>query len=56
MAEMLRRGEWTVRGWVGARLQLDEDLGRPPAGVPLLEEIRIVAALVALACVVILLV
>jgi hypothetical protein len=56
MAEMLRGDEWTVRGWARARLQLDDDLGREAGGIPLLEEIRIVAALVALACVVILLV
>jgi hypothetical protein len=54
--DRLINGEyWTVRAFTRGRLRLDDDLGRETAQIPLLEEIRIVAALVALLCVAILL-
>lgn len=51
MDRLINGEEWTLRAFTRGRLQLDEDLGRDGAPVPLLEEIRIVAALVALLCV-----
>jgi hypothetical protein len=49
MARTISRDEWTLNRWP-RELQLDEDLGRSKGALPLAEEIRIVAALVALAC------
>ena len=55
MARMLQGNEWSCGRWPRG-VYLDEDFGRNPNPPPLLEEVRIVAALVALACVAILLV
>jgi hypothetical protein len=55
MDRLIDGEEWTIRAFTRDHLRLDEDLGRDAAPVPLLEEIRMVAALVALLCVAILL-
>lgn len=53
MARTIHGDEWTLTRRP-RELQLDEDLGRPSGSLPLSEEIRIVATLVALACLAIL--
>jgi hypothetical protein len=53
MARTIPGEQWTLNRWP-RELKLDEDLGRTPAMLPLSEEIRIVAALVGLACLAIL--
>jgi len=50
MDRLLDGDYWTVRAWVRGRVRLDEDLDRQFGPPPVLEEIRIVAALVALLC------
>jgi hypothetical protein len=55
MARTIRGHEWTLNRWP-RELRLDEDLGRSTAALSFAEEVRVVAALVALACLALLLV
>jgi hypothetical protein len=55
MARTIQGGGWTLNR-LPRELHLDEDLGRSSGSLPLVEELRIVAALVVLACLAILLV
>jgi hypothetical protein len=55
MRQLLHGDEWTLPRFVRAPLHLDDDLDDRGSRVPLAEELRMVAALVVLACVAILL-